>query len=217
MSQDEKTCTLLTVLIHYLRFSLESLPSVQFGRQPLRAAISYNSNHQAHGQNQMKKAFLIAVVLASYVSTNAGMALDPKTFPGKGSKDAWKKAGVLYDKANALADASNWDGAIGKYQEAIAVYPFSDTYQYALGVAYEKRAKKTDSLLAEKAYRKAVELCPTDARNWNGLAGFFGDRKLYKECKSVCDEALQSKIAEADKAGFRSNLEQLNKLLTKSK
>lgn len=140
----------------------------------------------------MKTGLLLAAILALFVSANAGWALDAKTFPGKGSKEAWKKAGAAFDAGLANSKSGNQEAAIMQYQIAIATYPYSDVYYRNLGVNFERRKKPGDLTKAEAVYRKATECDPKDWRNWNALATVLSDQKKYKECRDACKRALAS-------------------------
>lgn len=166
---------------------------------------------------KMKSGLLIAAILASFVTASAGWALDPTVFPGKGSKDAWRKAGKFYDAGLALAKTGNHDGAIFQYQRAISTYAHSDVYYRNLGVDYEGRKQPGDVQKAEVAYRKAAELDPKDWRNWNAVAGITAAQNKYQDCRKAALQALACNPPSKDAAEIRTNLSAVEQYLAKNK
>ncbi|MBX9724661.1 MAG: hypothetical protein K2X81_24870 [Candidatus Obscuribacterales bacterium] len=134
----------------------------------------------------MKNGLLIATILTGLLA-NAGLALDPKVFPGKGSREAWTKACRLLDQGVEIAKTDE-AAALPKFEQAIAIYPFADCFYRNLGVSYEKK-KYPDLAKAENAYRRATELDPKDWRNWNALANAVGDQQRFRECRDALKKA----------------------------
>lgn len=165
---------------------------------------------------KMKSGLLIAAVLVAFVSVNASLAYEPGKFPGKGSRASWQKASVAFNAGHDQSKAGNLDKAIEKYQEATVIYPYSDGYFHDLAVAYARRGKPGDFLKSENSYRKATQLCPTDWRNWNGLAGVLGNQKKYKECRDAGLQALKNNPPPERIAAMKATIEDLNRLLAQS-
>lgn len=161
----------------------------------------------------MKYGLLIATILIG-VLANAGFALDPKVFPGKGSRATWNKASNIYNQGYALSKQGNSNAAIQKYKEAIAIYPFADTFFFNLGFEYEARKAPGDLAKAEAAYREAAKLDPKDWRNWNALADYFGSQKRFRECRDAGVKALSCNPPPEKAARMKSDIEGLNKYLT---
>jgi len=152
-------------------------------------------------------------ILASFVLVNAGWAYEPGKFPGKGSREAWNRAATPMNEGIDLASAGKWDAAIQKYQQAIAIYPYNDGTHLSLGVAFQKRAKPGDFAKAEIACRKATELCPTDWRNWKGLAGSLGLLEHYKESKDAALKALECSPPPDKAAAIKASIDEIDKYL----
>lgn len=163
----------------------------------------------------MKSGLLVAAVLFSLVSINASWALDGKTFPGKGSKEAWTKACKFLDQGVEIAKKDE-GAALPKFEQAIAIYPYADCFYRNLGVSHEKK-KSPDLVKAEAAYRKSTELDPKDWRNWNALAGNLGTQERYKECRDASVKAMSCNPP-ADKAvGIKKTIQSLNDYLATQK
>lgn len=146
---------------------------------------------------------------------NAGLALDPTIFPGKGSRDAWKKSGKVFDVGMDKNAAGDHGAAIKAFEQAISIYPYSDVYYRNLGLAYDQRNLADDNKRAEVALRKAVEADPKDWRNWNDLAGNLGSQKKYKKCRDAAAKALTCKPPLEDQQKLRSNIAELDKFLVR--
>jgi len=93
-------------------------------------------------------------------------------------------AGSAYQEAVQLQQASNYDKAIEKYKQAIAVQPNEVSYWYSIGTCYQA---KGDIDLAIEAYSKAAQLSPKDKQYSDlivqlkaGKAGTFLDEAIVK-------------------------------------
>ena len=93
------------------------------------------------------------------------------------SPEAAAKAAALqksFDEGVALSKASDWDGSIPKFNEAIAQAPNCHDCYYNIGYA---NTQKKDWENAEVAYKKATELKPDYAEAWNALANVYNQQK----------------------------------------
>ena len=98
-----------------------------------------------------------------------------------------KQANDAYDAGVKLQQGGNLDGAIEKYNIAIAANPTESAFVYALGTAYQ--AKK-DYPNAIKWYQKALDLAPT---NKDYLAVMKAARA--EQSGPVVNEAIQKQAA----------------------
>lgn len=153
------------------------------------------------------------VILTGLISPSSCLALDAKTFPGKGSKEIWKKSGIAFDSGLASGKAGNHNEAVKSFQQAISTYPHSDVYYRNLAFAYESRKAKDDLSKAEAAARKAVELDQKDWRNWNVLADVVGDQKRYRECLDLLRKAVECNPPPKDLSTIRNEISNLNDYL----
>lgn len=129
-------------------------------------------------------------------------------FPGKGSRDAWRRANDLYNEANALSSNKNHDQAISKYQSAIALYPFENSYFQNLGQAYER---KGELRLAETAFRRAIALDSKYWAPWNGLKNVLYKMGRYSESKSACEKALECNPPPSYRESILRAIDELNR------
>jgi len=165
----------------------------------------------------MKSGLLIAAVLTSFVSANAGWAMDGKVFPGKGDRQVWLNASRLANDGIALAKAKKPDEAVDKFQRSISMYPYADASYRNLGVIFEKRAKPGDQKKAEAAYRKACELDPKDWQNWNALANSLIDQNRLREAQMAFKKALLAKPPASIATGMQSSIVAMDKELAARK
>ncbi|MBY0548049.1 MAG: hypothetical protein K2W95_12210 [Candidatus Obscuribacterales bacterium] len=163
---------------------------------------------------KMKSGFVIvAILIASFVSANAALAYDPNVFPGKGSREAWNRSGLVFNEGNDLGRAGKYDASIKKIEEAIKIYPYCDGYFVSLGVSYKKRRQSGDLIKAEAAFRKAVELEPKDWRNWKALTNGLLAAEKFKEAREAGAKALECNPPAQEAAVMRSSLAEIDKYM----
>ncbi len=110
-------------------------------------------------------------------------------------------AGNAYAEAIQLQQASNYDKAIEKYKEAIAVQPTEASYWYSMGTCYQA---KNDIDSAIEAYAKAAQLNPKEKQ----YADLAVQLKASK-AGSILDEAIAKHTA----GDFAGAIELYNKSL----
>jgi Flp pilus assembly protein TadD len=162
----------------------------------------------------MKYGLLIATILIGALA-NAGFALDPKVFPGKGSKDAWTRACIIANEGHKIAKKSE-ESAIPKFQQAIAIYPYADCFYLDLGVSYENKMNP-DLRKAEAAYRKATELDPKDWHNWNSLCRTLGQQEKYAASREAGLKALSCNPPPDKAAALKAIIADINNFLANSR
>ena len=113
-----------------------------------------------------------------------------RAFPGKGSFQAWQKANVFFNEANALGKSGKYEAEMAKLQKAISIYPFDSAYYHNLGVSHRDRDKKGDLQLAEKAYRQAISLEPSAWEYWFNLGGVLYSQDKNEESIKALRKAL---------------------------
>jgi tetratricopeptide (TPR) repeat protein len=97
-------------------------------------------------------------------------------------------------KAQELADAGDYDGAITKYNEVIALAAASTKMKpedvaalhFNVGIVYEK---KKDWANAESSYRKALTLDPTLVKAYDGLGNVYQAQNRPDEAIKLFEEA----------------------------
>ncbi len=164
---------------------------------------------------KMKSGLLIAAILASFLSANAGWALDGKVFPGKGDKQTWIRGCKFLDQGVELSK-TNQEAALAKFQKAIEIYPYADCFYRNLGVSYENQ-KQPQLGKAEAAYKKAIGFDEKDWRNWSGLASALGKQERYRECRNAGAKALQCNPPQDRAAKIRADIAGIDSYLAKNK
>jgi len=88
---------------------------------------------------------------------------------------------------NSLAGLKDLDGAIGEYQEAIALDPAKDTPYLNLGAVQIARGQTKD---AEATFRKAIAAAPKSMSARTALASFLWSTGRAAEAETTLKEAL---------------------------
>jgi len=107
------------------------------------------------------------------------------------SPEVAAKAAALqktFDEGVALSKASDWDGSIAKFTEAIAQAPNCQDCYYNIGFAH---SQKKEWEKAEVAYKKAIELKPSYAEAWSGLSNAYNQQKKLDEALAASAEAAK--------------------------
>jgi len=118
---------------------------------------------------------VLAVLTAQLCSHSFGSAQG--RFPGVGSKSEWLKANGFYAEGNIAKEGRDYDKAIAKYREAIAIYGADFHYHYNLALAL-KLSGQTE--IAAQSFRKATQLNPRDWKSWKGLGNCLYKLADYK-------------------------------------
>jgi tetratricopeptide (TPR) repeat protein len=122
-------------------------------------------------------AFVLPAVISSALANE---------FPGKGSFDAWLKAGTYYNQAHTLHKTGREKEAITAYNRAIQIYPYDAYYYFDRGVSEEK---SNDWKNAESSYRQALRLNSQMWQAWNGLCSVYNEDERYSEALDACIKA----------------------------
>ena len=107
--------------------------------------------------------------------------------PGTDPKVAeLKKA---FDEGVAASRANDHDGAITKFQAALAAKPDCPECYFNIGFAY---LQKKDEKQAEANWKKALEIKPDHAETLNSLATLFNNQKRFDEAAATSAKAAAS-------------------------
>lgn len=98
--------------------------------------------------------FLTIVTVASLMFAAASSGADE--FPGVGTKSDWYAACEINTRATEQQQQGHHAKALALFRQAIAKYPFETGFYNNLGMLYRDDGNAKE---AEKAFRKAVELC----------------------------------------------------------
>jgi cytochrome c-type biogenesis protein CcmH/NrfG len=119
--------------------------------------------------------------------------------PTEGSnKEALAKLQASATAAVAAMKAGQYDEAIAKYNDVLAVAPTCAECYYNIGVSY---ANKKDYPKAEEAFKKSIELKPDSADAYTGLAGLYNAQKKFDLAAEASAKAVQLSGAGAAAAG----------------
>ena len=107
--------------------------------------------------------------------------------PGTDPKVAeLKKA---FDEGVAASRANDHDGAIAKFQAALAAKPDCPECYFNIGFAY---LQKKDEKQAEANWQKALEVKPDHAETLNSLATLYNNQKRFDEAAATSAKAAAS-------------------------
>jgi tetratricopeptide (TPR) repeat protein len=115
------------------------------------------------------------------------------------SKEQAQKAAQvqgLFDAGVAASKANDYDTAITKFQDAIALLPNCYDCYYNIGQA---NAQKKDYAKSEEAFKKAIELKADYADAYNGLATIYNAQKKFDDAAAASQKAAE--LAAAPGAG----------------
>jgi tetratricopeptide (TPR) repeat protein len=117
------------------------------------------------------------------------------------SKEQAQKAAAVqaaFDAGVAASKANEYDGAITKFEEAIALLPNCYDCYYNIGQA---NTQKKDYAKAEEAFKKAIELKADYADAYNGLATIYNAQKKFDDAAAASQKAIEVGSAAAGPGG----------------
>lgn len=137
------------------------------------------------------QAFEARVKLGEVLEVN--FTLDPNA-KGPSKEDAAKAAAIkkVFEEGVALSRSGDNDGAIAKFNEAIAIVPSCFDCYYNVGYAQSQK-KEWDK--AEEAFKKAIEFKPDYLEAYNGLAQVYNAQKKFDEAQAASQKAAELAMA----------------------
>jgi len=116
--------------------------------------------------------------------SEANIVLAPTT----AANDAAKAAALRkeFDEGVTLSRAGNHDGAIAKFEAALALSPTCFDCYYNIGVA---QMQKKDEKAAEAAWKKALEVKADYAEAMNALSTLYNNQKRFDEAAAMSAKA----------------------------
>jgi tetratricopeptide (TPR) repeat protein len=147
------------------------------------------------------QSFDMAVHLGDPTEVNFRLA------PGStvASKEQAQKAAAVqaaFDAGVAASKADEYDGAIAKFEEAIALLPNCYDCYYNIGQA---NTQKKDYAKAEEAFKKAIEMKADYADAYNGLATIYNAQKRFDDAQAASQKAIEVGSAAAGPGGGNVN------------
>lgn len=137
-------------------------------------------------------------------------------FPGKGDRFAWSSALPHYNLANKYLEHGKIDEAVENYEEAIYRYEYDPDFYVNYGVALRKRENYKG---AEDAFKKAIELRPSDWQSWGNLANAYLKQNKLEQTISCFQKAMKVSPPPpaAEKAAMLKDIADINKILSMNK
>jgi tetratricopeptide (TPR) repeat protein len=105
---------------------------------------------------------------------------------------------TTFEAGVAASNVGDFDGAIAKFNEAIALLPNCFDCYYNVGQAYTQK-KEYDK--AEEAFKKAIELKADYKEAYNGLATIYNAQKRFDDAQAASQKASEIGAAAAGSGG----------------
>ena len=105
---------------------------------------------------------------------------------GKAEAAAKDKVAKLFGEGVTASNAGNFDEAIAKFTESVAISPQCNVCYTNIGVAY---LGKKDYPNAETSFKKALELNANDAEAYNGLSTVYNAQKKFEQAAEMSGKA----------------------------
>ena len=137
------------------------------------------------------QAFEARVKLGETLEVN--FKLDPAG--GGPSKEDTAKAAAIkkeFEDGVALSRSGDFDGALAKFNAAIAIVPSCFDCYYNIGYS---QSQKKDWVKAEEAFKKAIEFKPDYVEAYNGLAQVYNAQKKFEEAQAASQKAAELAMA----------------------
>lgn len=105
---------------------------------------------------------------------------------------------TLFEEGVAASRSNDYDGALGKFNEALVMLPTCYDCYYNIGYAY---AQKKEFEQAEASFKKALELKPDYVEAYNGLATVYNAQKRFDDAQAASQKAAELSSAAGATAG----------------
>jgi tetratricopeptide (TPR) repeat protein len=126
--------------------------------------------------------------------------LDPAAASAPSKEEVAKISAIkkLFDDGVAASRGGDNDGAIAKFNEAIAIMPTCYDCYYNVGYAY---AQKKEYEKAEEAFKKSIEMKADYVEAYNGLATIYNAQKKFDDAQAASQKAAALATAGGPAAG----------------
>jgi tetratricopeptide (TPR) repeat protein len=104
-----------------------------------------------------------------------------------GLKSDWLKANGFFAEGNLAKESKDYEKAIAKYRQAIAIYGSDFHYHYTLALALKLSGQME---AAAQSFRKATALNARDWKSWKGLGNCLYKTGDYKAAGQAFGQAL---------------------------
>lgn len=112
------------------------------------------------------------------------------------------EAGKLYNEGNSLLKAGNYNGAVDKYEQALAIEKDYRIY-YQKGVALKKSGKLDD---AKIAFEECLKLSPNNEAALNALGGTYFSMGEYEKAIETFEKVLNNSKNNSVKDKVKKNM-----------
>lgn len=112
------------------------------------------------------------------------------------------EAGKLYNEGNSLLKAGNYNGAVDKYDQALAIEKNYRIY-YQKGVALKKAGKHND---AKIAFEECLKLSPNNEAALNALGGTYFSMGEYEKAVETFEKVLNNSKNNSVKDKVKKNM-----------
>jgi hypothetical protein len=134
------------------------------------------------------------------------MVLPLTELPASASEVSYLEAVVSLEKVK------NWRAAATAYETALKRWPKSQGALMGLGNC---RYALGNLVGAEKAFRRAIDVCPTCGDSYNNLAHVLSEQKRYDAAMKAAQEALR--LGGPNREIYRQTLEEIEQMKTNIK
>jgi len=145
-------------------------------------------------KDKLTQSFDARVRLGETTEVNFQLTSAGGTTATKEAAEKGLKIKALFDEGVAASNAGDYDGAIVKYSDALALLPECYECHYNIGLAY---AQKKDYVKAEESFKKAIEIKADYVEAYNGLATVYNAQKKFTEAKEASNKAGELAAAAA--------------------
>lgn len=112
------------------------------------------------------------------------------------------EAGKLYNEGNSLLKAGNYNGAVEKYEQALAIEKDYRIY-YQKGVALKKAGKLDDARIS---FEECLKLSPDNEAALNALGGTFFSMGNYEKAVETFQRVLETSKNASVKNKIKKNM-----------
>jgi tetratricopeptide (TPR) repeat protein len=137
-------------------------------------------------------------------------------FPGKGSKETWKRANYYAIEGQRARKDKECGRAIELLGQAIKIYGLDGVYFFERGLSFEARNKPGDLILAEKDFKRAAQLSPDEWQVWECLGHALYEQGRKSECEPFFRRALSCNPPERSKTRIEKNIQTLKTEIQKA-
>lgn len=135
----------------------------------------------------LRYALATAIFIWSF-NVQCSLANSDGSFPGKGNRADWQKAGTLNEQATRLKQIGNLAEAERVLSGAISIYPYESVLYNNLGNCLRAQKKYAEAI---QTYRKAIEIEPNYINAFFNLGLAYDKANDYTQAETWYRKTLQ--------------------------